>query len=744
MPQGWEGEGARRRDGLLGALRARFAGRVAADPSLSRKGRGNWLRVALILACALLALAVLDRVLPPDLARLREASTVVADRDGAILRAFTTSDGKWRLPARAEEVDPRYLALLQEYEDRRFASHFGVDPLAALRAAWQWAVAGRVVSGASTLTMQTARLLDRHDRSLLGKLGQAARALQLERRLDKPAILSAYLTLAPFGGNLEGVRAASLAWFGKEPRVLTLGEAALLVALPQSPERLRPDRHPEAARAGRDKVLARLRDASAVSEADAAEAMAEPVPMQRLAFPFAAPHLATRLAGAAPRGSVVATTIDGRLQRALEAMAAHEAGFLTGGADIALIVVETEGRRVRGYVGGTGFFGAAGQVDLARARRSPGSALKPFIYGMAFEEGLVHPATLIDDAPARFGDWAPRNFDRAYQGTVSVAEALRQSLNIPAVALLDRIGPVRLAANLRQAGATLAFPRFVAQPTLPVALGGVGIDLADLTMLYAGLADGGRALPLAVTPDPGPRRERRLLSEAASWQVTEILAASALPDGWAQGRGLERPRRIAFKTGTSYGFRDAWAMGWSGRYTIGVWIGRADGTARPGQLARNTAAPILLKAFDLLPAEDDAPRPRPADALAAATPSALPAALRHFALPRETPSPAASAKLRILFPPEGAAIEPSDAGIALKAAGGAGPLLWVVDGVPVRNAPFAAQTWWRPDGDGFTRIAVVDAEGASAAVRVRVIGRATSAAPAVPEAERHGRDASGG
>jgi penicillin-binding protein 1C len=687
--------------------------------------RTRWRRavpiVLLAIAAALLLGATLDRLLPPNLARLGETSIVVTDTSDTVLRAFTTRDQKWRLPARASDVDPKYLALLRAYEDRRFDAHFGVDPLAALRAAGQLLAHGRVVSGASTLTMQTARLLERPERSLAGKLVQSLRALQLERRLTKDEILAAYLTLAPFGGNLEGVRAAAIAYLGKEPTRLTLGEAALLVALPQSPERQRPDRHPEAARNGRDKVLTRLRDAGFITADDATEAMSEAVPSQRHAFPFVAPHLARRLAAKATPGAVIATTLDGDLQRALETLAANEAPFLGAGADLAIVVVETGGRRVRGYLGGVDFFGPSGQVDLARARRSPGSALKPFIYGMAFDESLVHPASLIDDAPIRFGDWAPRNFDREFQGTVSVREALRRSLNVPAVALLDRVGPVRLVANLRQAGATLSFPRLVTQPTLPVALGGVGISLADLTMLYAALADGGRAMPLAFTEEEAAPRSRRLFGEAASWYVTEILAGSALPDGWAQGSGLERRRGTAFKTGTSYGFRDAWALGYSPRHTIGVWVGRPEGTARPGSLGRNTAAPLLLKAFDLLPTDSAPARRPPPGVIDASTSASLPAALRHFRLARDESPQAAGPKLRILFPPDGAVIErAASGGVSLKAEGGSAPLLWIVNNVPLASGRVGAETWWEPDGAGFARIAVVDRNGASASARIRI------------------------
>jgi penicillin-binding protein 1C len=689
------------------------------------RGRRIALAAAALAALGIAAAVWADALLPPDLTRAEDRSVVVADAQHEILRVFTTGDGKWRLPVRAEQVDQRYLALLRAYEDRRFAHHWGVEPLALLRAAGQWLAAGHIVSGGSTLTMQAARLLEPRPRGIRAKLRQIARALQLEERYDKGEVLSLYLTLAPFGGNLEGVRAATLAYFGKEPTHLTLGEAALLVALPQSPERLRPDRHPEAAARGRDKVLQRLVAAGAISAAEAREAAAETLPKTRLAFPFHAPHLAQRLAAAAKPGSAIDTTIDGALQQRVEALAQSVRRWFADGANLAIIVVDNRSGAVRAYLGGADFFAPAGEIDLARARRSPGSALKPFIYGMAFDDGILHPASLIDDAPTRFGDYAPRDFDRAYLGTVSAREALQLSLNVPAVAVLDRVGAVRFIANLRQAGAALRFQRLAGAPSLQVALGGLGISLSDLTMLYAGIAAGGRVRPLAVTAGEAGE-PRRVMSATAAWYVTDILAGSPPPEGWAPGDGVTRPHRIAFKTGTSYGFRDAWAVGYSGDYTVGVWVGRADGSPRPGHYGRNTAAPVMLKVFALLPAEAPRYDPAPPDALLADSSAALPPALRHFA--REPLAPAlahADAPPQILFPPDGAEIDwrpgrGDSSGIALKAAGGKAPLLWLVDGRPLATSPLAADNFWCPTGEGFARIAVIDAEGRSAAVRIRV------------------------
>ncbi len=689
--------------------------------SFLRRARGPVAAVLLLVVLAGAAVTA-DALFPPDPSRYIGRSAVVTDRTHRILRAFTTADGKWRLAARVEDVDPRYLVLLRAYEDKRFDDHWGVDPAALARAALQWAWAGRIVSGGSTLTMQVARLLAApKPRGVATKLAQIARAMQLETRYRKDEILAMYLTLAPFGGNLEGVRAAALAYFGKEPAQLTLGQAALLVAIPQSPERLRPDRHPAAARAGRDKVLARLLADGVITGQQESEARAEPVPDRRLAMPFAAPHLAQHLMALGP-GAEIDTWIDGDLQRAAESLARGEARWFGDDASLAAIVVDNATRRVIAYVGGVDFFSRhSGQLDLARRARSPGSALKPFIYGMGFDDGAIHPASLIDDEPTRFGDYAPKDFDRDFRGTVSVREALANSLNVPAVAVLERVGPMRFVADLRDAGARLRTQRLVGTPSLPVALGGVGISLADLTMLYVDLADGGIAAPLVYAGTPAPAPPRELMSRTASWYVGDILAGSSRPDGWGEGIGLTSTRAIAFKTGTSYGFRDAWAVGFSPTYTVGVWIGRADGSPRPGHFGRNTATPVMLKLFGLLPAEPPGWRAPPADALLVQGNEALPPALRHFTRtpaengPRRQPP-------RILFPADGMLIETAHTNpdIVLKAKGGHGVLFWIVNGKPLGSPRLGADMFWRPDGEGFAQIAVIDADGSRAAVRVRV------------------------
>src|SRR5271166_6518752 len=374
---------------------------------MTRAGRFSLVALAVVTLAAAAGLATTlswsryeTSLGPLDLAASREGSTVVVDRDGRLLRPFTLPDGRWRLPATTHDVDPRYVAMLVAYEDGRFYQHRGVDARALLRASAQWLVRGHVVSGGSTLTMQVARLIEpRSERTLAAKLRQIARALQIERQIGKPGVLDRYLTVAPFGGNLEGVRAASLAYFGKEPMKLTIGEAALLVALPQSPEARRPDRFPEAARAARDRVLDRVAERGIISADDAAAAKREPVPHARMSFPALAAHAAEEAVAADGHAKVIRLSIDARLQAKLEALAKESVTRLGAKLSAAIVVVDNRSGEIRARIGAADPDDASrdGAIDMSRAPRSPGSALKPFIYALAFEEGLAHPETVLFD-----------------------------------------------------------------------------------------------------------------------------------------------------------------------------------------------------------------------------------------------------------------------------------------------------------------------------------------------------------
>jgi penicillin-binding protein 1C len=649
----------------------------------------------------------LDRLFPPDLSRLDHLSREVLDRDGRLLRAFTTPGGSWRFGVPPEAVSPSYLAMLMAVEDKRFWRHLGVDPLALARAAGQAMRHGRIVSGGSTLTMQVARLLEPRPRTLTSKLIEIFRSLQLEARLSKGEILAIYLTLAPFGGNLEGVRAASLAWYGKEPDRLSDAEAALLVALPQAPARLAPDTAPAAARAARDRVLARAEARGVLAPAAAAAARAAAVPRRRLAMPLLAPHLAERLVAEAASGEAVRTTLDLDLQARVERLLRSALRRLPAPINVAAIVVDHAAGEVRAWAGSGDYLGAArnGMIDLARAVRSPGSTLKPFVYGLAFDELKAHPASLIRDMPTRFNDFAPGNFDGGFDGDVTVREALRRSLNLPAVTLLERVGPIAFAERLAGAGIGLRLGADAVPPGLPIVLGGVGITLEDLVTGFAAIARGGVVRRPRRLVDEPPAEPRRLLGERAAAEIAAILAEVPRPLGFA-----ERGQDIAFKTGTSYRYRDGWAIGFDGRHTVGVWLGRADGASCTSCNGPGGAAPLLLRLFRLLPEH-----PLALTAERAATPP--PALLRID----RAPARRAAGGPVIAFPPEGAVVELRRGALRLEVEGGERPFRWLVDGRPLPAPVWRRSTDWRPEGEGFASLTVLDARGRSAAAAVRVM-----------------------
>jgi penicillin-binding protein 1C len=660
---------------------------------------------------------------PLPLTQAQQVSTTIVDRHEKLLRAYAMADGRWRLPVDARTgVDPGYLKLLLAYEDRRFYSHLGVDPLALGRAALQLVTRGQIVSGGSTITMQLARLMEpRRERSVYAKLRQMVRALEIERQLTKKQILDLYLALAPFGGNLEGVRAASIGYFGKEPKRLSLAEAALLVALPQSPENRRLDRHPDVALKARDRVLDRMVEDGNVSQEDAVQAKAVPVPRLRRPMPILAPHSSDQAIATVKDTPVIRLTLDASLQKVLEALARDRAVALGSNISVALIAVDNESGDVLARVGSSDYFDdrRAGQVDMTRAVRSPGSTLKPFIYGLAFEDGFVHPESLIDDRPIRFGSYAPENFDMTFQGTVPVRKALQLSLNVPAIALLDRVGASRLSSRLKQAGVNLVLPKDEA-PGLAMGLGGVGVTLQDLAQLYAGLARLGNTKPLReiMTARDDARDSLRLMDQVAAWQVGNVLIGTPPPENGIHGR-------IAFKTGTSYGYRDAWSVGFDGRITIGVWVGRPDGAPVPGLVGRTAAAPILFDAFartGKLPAA----LPRPPKGTLVASNAKLPLPLRRFRPVGELVRTGTEQAPRIQFPLNGSRIDVDRANGAqfsampVKVAGGVLPMTMLVNGVSVGEIDSRRQRLVDPPGPGFARLTVIDATGAADTVVIRI------------------------
>lgn len=641
--------------------------------------RWPWARRLLVRAGVLLVVLAggawgLDRAFPPDLRRVDSVGTEVLDRQGRLVAVLPAPGGVWRLAAGMGDVSRPFLDLLVATEDKRFWSHPGVDPFAAVRAMAQWVRAGHVVSGGSTLAMQAARLLEPRPRTLRSKVIEAARALQLEWRYGREGVLGIWLTLAPYGGNLEGVRAGARAWFGTSAAAMAPAEQALLVALPRRPEALRPDRHAAAAAGLRDRVLP---DAAGVV-----------VPTARLPFPR---HAAQAVAGLrSTGGGVVRTTLDLPLQVALERLAADRLVGLPERVSLALLVVDADTREIRALVSGRwGDERRAGMMDLTQAVRSPGSALKPFLYALAFQDGVARPDSPLMDLPRHFGGYAPENYLRGHAGRVSAADALRQSLNLPAVGLLDQVGPLRFAESLRAQGLRPRLP-VGTEPWLPLALGGVGVTMREMAGLYAGLASPHGAGPVVLRGTPPNNRVSQggVPQTEAQRLVAEILT-QPFPGGGPAG--------VAWKTGTSWGGRDAWAMGFDMRHVVAAWVGRPDGTPMPGAMGRSVALPLLARAFQLLP-----PAPRPA-----------PPPVRLALGAGEESS------LRLLFPPPDAVLS-GDGPVTLRAMGGRRPLTFLVDGAPLPGAPQRREAGWVPEGPGFYTITVLDADGLSARAPVRV------------------------
>ena len=648
-------------------------------------------------------------ILPPVVV---ETSVEVLDRDGDLLRAYTVADGRWRLALPPDKVDPQYLRMLLAYEDKRFRDHAGVDPQSMTRAVLQAVWNGRVVSGGSTLTMQVARLLEEGTTGEVGgKLRQMRVALALERRLSKDQILQLYLHLAPFGGNLEGVRAASISYFGKEPHRLTPAESALLVAIPQSPESRRPDRAADRAEAARNRVLARAVEEGVIDPEEAEAALREAVPGLRKPFPALAPHLADRARAEEPQAGAHRLTLDGDLQKTLEALALEAVAGKGERLQVAILVADHASGEILASVGSAGYQAdlRQGFVDMTRALRSPGSTLKPLVYALAFDEGLGHPETMIDDRPMSFGAYAPQNFDKLYMGTIRLREALQLSRNVPVVALTEAMGPARLISAMQKAGMQPVFPGD--QPGLAIALGGVGVTLSDMVQLYATLARGGVVRPLSFRLDAEVPEGQRVVSEVAAWQVGDILAGLAPPPGAPSNR-------LAYKTGTSYGHRDAWAIGFDGSHVIGVWMGRADGTPVPGAFGADVAAPVLFQAFNRLKGKLDPQPAAPASALLVAN-AELPQPLQRFRS-RLAAFEAAADAPAVAFPPDGAEVELLAAGLKVKVAGGTAPFTWLADGVPVVVGLDAREAMLAMPGAGFVTLSVIDAEGRSDRVQVQV------------------------
>ncbi len=591
---------------------------------------------ALLAAASLLlagGLAAAWRVpLPERLAQ--PGSTVVTWRDGSTAHVFLAPDDRWRVPATLEEVDPAYLEALQRLEDKRFQRHLGVDPLAILRAMVLNISRGQVVSGGSTLTMQLVRVLEPRPRTLSSKLIEALRAVQLELRLSKREILEAYLTFIPFGRNVEGVEAAALTYFGHSADALSIDEIAVLLAVPQNPNARYPTpAHQERLKEARDEIAARLvgyglftedcRDELAEGEGDCGAAVLErvrgrPVPPKTRAFPRHVPHLATWLRQRHPEQRRIRTTLDRGVQTVADRELRREKGSLQlrGIHNAAAVIIDHDSAEVRALVGNLDFWDGehGGQIAAFDAPRSPGSALKPFIYAMAIDRGLALPEFMVPDIPVRYGGYAPQNYDGQFSGLVRLEDALSLSLNIPFIELLGDLGVEPFLGLLRGAGVASLNPE-PGHYGLSAAVGGIALTPMELAGLYTILANEGRYRPLRLrqrTEDNLEEDQRgiSLLSPGAAWLTRRALAIKDRPDFPTRRQFNDAPAGIHWKTGTSFGHRDAWAVGSGPRYTAAVWCGNVDNSPSSQLVGSEAAGPLL---FDLLEGLADRSAPPPHD-----------------------------------------------------------------------------------------------------------------------------------
>ncbi|WLT07534.1 penicillin-binding protein 1C [Gilliamella apis] len=526
---------------------------------------------------------VADYLFPLSVSQNKTTQTVVADDETPLWR-FADKNGIWRYSVSLDEVPDYYLDVLLNYEDRYFYDHIGINPISLLRAAWQNISNDRIVSGGSTISMQVARLLYPHDRTLFGKLKQIFRTFQLELHYSKKEILTLYINHAPYGGTIEGIGAASWSYFGKQPKALTRSEAVLLAVLPQAPSRLRPDRFPERAKQARDKVLDRLAEYQVWSNHLIEQVRRDEVWVYPRKAPQLAPLLAYRLKQQYPNEDIIHSTIDVSLQYNLEDLAVNRKNQLPPKSSLAILVVDHTDMTVKGYVGSADFNDKErfGQIDMIRALRSPGSTLKPFIYAFAIDDGMIHSESLLQDVPRITSDYRPTNFDEGFYGSVSASEALSKSLNLPAVQLIELYGPKRFSAKL--AGIGLPLSSIANEPNISYILGGASLRMDNLVSAYSAFARHGEVSPLRFTKKE-PLINKPLISDGSAWITRQMLINSNL---------------LAYKTGTSYGYRDAWAVGVNSRYLIGVWVGRPDGTPVAGQYGSISAMPILQQVNSIL------------------------------------------------------------------------------------------------------------------------------------------------
>lgn len=549
---------------------------------------------ATVALCAVLLISWLF-CLPRDLFKGTEYSSVVLAKDGSLLGARIAADGQWRFPE-CDSIPDKYSAALIEFEDRHFRWHPGVDPLAMCRAVSQNIRAHRIVSGGSTITMQVIRMSRSKERTLWQKVVEAVLATRLELRCSKDEILSLYASHAPFGGNVVGLPAASWRYYGRSPEELSWGEASLLAVLPNSPSNIHPGRNRTQLLEKRNRLLKHLYEKGFMNDSDYELALEEPLPGEPLPLPSHASHYVDMCCMENP-GRTVTTSIDLSLQKRVQATVdSWSREFsLSGIGDLAAVVIDVHTGEVVAWCGNADVERQRPgvQVDAARAPRSTGSILKPFLYCASLQDGVILPNTLLQDTPVNINGFSPQNFDMQYDGAVPASRALARSLNVPFVRLLKDFGVPKFHELLKAAGMT-TLKRPSADYGLSIILGGAEGRLDEITSIYASMAAFYQGEDCRVKDFPFHDR-------TAVWYTFDALKEVNRPDemDW---RMVSSVRKVAWKTGTSYGFRDGWAVGVTPDYAVGVWAGNAMGQGVPGLVGGRTAGPVMFDLFNLLPA----------------------------------------------------------------------------------------------------------------------------------------------
>ncbi|WP_192822839.1 penicillin-binding protein 1C [Rufibacter sp. LB8] len=564
--------------------------------------RKKWLMRALALVAAPVVIFLLLNWAFPLQMKV-SYSPVITAADGSVVHAFLSRDDKWRMQLEPDEINPVLKKAVLLKEDQYFYAHPGVNPLAVARAVVNNLTKGRKTSGASTITMQVARLLYPKDRTYVNKLVEVFRALQLEWRYSKDEILQLYLNLVPYGGNIEGVKAASVLYFQQSPRVLSLAQAVALTVIPNKPSSLRIGVQNDRIVAFRNKWLKAYGQLNAFPKEAIEDALFEPLDAARVQVPKLAPHYAYRLLQKYPGKAIIKTTLNPAVQEKVQQLAYNYLQRLKAQNihNAAVLVLNNQTKAVEAYLGSADFTDGmhAGQVDGVRALRSPGSTLKPFLYAAAFDKGLITPKTMVSDVPIDYSGYRPENYYGTYNGNVTIERALATSLNIPAVKVLDQMGVEAFVQKLQQAEFS-EMKRRGQHLGLSMILGGCGATLEELTALYSAFANGGKQAPLRWLQQDTVKQEKQLLSAASAFMVNQILTQLQRPDLPHNAQNSAYLPKIAWKTGTSYGRKDAWSIGYNQNYTIGVWVGNFSGEGVPELNGTETATPLLFSLFNTI------------------------------------------------------------------------------------------------------------------------------------------------